>query len=100
MPRQPWFWVMAVLLWSASSAGAESQRPTRRDLRFSPGTQRVINMPREVLGFAVRDEGMIEVRPIGNNQLVIVAMNPGDTQLVLFGRMGRRRAAGQRAAPA
>jgi Flp pilus assembly secretin CpaC len=88
MSRQPWYWVMAVLLWSASDAAAQPRLPKKWNTSLSPGTQKVVTFPREVVGFGVRDEGVIEVRPIGNNQLWIIATNPADTQLVLFGRMG------------
>jgi hypothetical protein len=40
-----WFWVMAVLLWGTSSARAAPHLPKKWDMRFSPGTQKVVTIP-------------------------------------------------------
>ena len=88
MMRAPGGWVVAVWLWAGTAPGAEPSDERPRVV-MSTNTQRVLSFPPEVRGFSVRDEGVLEVRFIGNRQLLLLGgPNEGLTELILHGPTG------------
>jgi hypothetical protein len=87
MWSKPRSWVMAVLLWGATSASAETPHEERPELTFWVGTLKTLPLPPAVRGFAVRDEGMVEAK-VADGQLQLIGLEQGLTELVLFGPNG------------
>lgn len=87
MRRLSRFWVMAVLLWGATSASAATPLEEPPQITFSVGTLKTLPLPPEVRGFTIRDEDMVEAK-IQDGQLLLAGLEQGVTELVLFGPYG------------
>jgi hypothetical protein len=88
MLKAPWYWMLAVLLGWATPASALPPAQEPSSVSLGVGTQKVLGIAHELRGFEVRDRGRVEVRSIGNRQLLLTGAQEGLTELVIYGRHG------------
>lgn len=80
--------LLALLLGVGAPAWAQDAIPERYQ-RILPGTMKLIIMPQEVRGYAVRDPGMVELRPGPvRNTVYVISLERGITELLVFGEHG------------
>lgn len=83
-----WMVMLALLLGGGAPARAQSSIPEQYH-RMHPGTMRMIVLPPEARGYAVRDEDMVEIRQgPARNTLWMIALRRGITEVFLFGAQG------------
>ncbi|HEX8821583.1 MAG TPA: pilus assembly protein N-terminal domain-containing protein [Archangium sp.] len=79
-------WILVVGMLLGTSLPVSAAEAEQRKL--SLGSQRVLTLPPEVRGYSVRDEGMLELRLIGRQHLLVIGLRRGRTELLLFGPQG------------
>lgn len=88
LPSAFWMAVLALLLGGGAPAWAQSSIPEQYH-RMHPGTMRMIVLPPDARGYAVRDEDMVEIRQgPARNTLWMIALQRGVTEVFLFGPQG------------
>lgn len=86
--RASWMGLLALLLGGGAPASAQPSVPEQYQ-RIHPGNQRLIVIPKDVRGYAVRDEDMVQIRqgPM-RNTLLVISLRRGITEVLLFGAQG------------
>jgi Flp pilus assembly secretin CpaC len=84
-----WVIVLLGILLPVVASGAEEEVPMAEEvpIHLAVGSQKVILLPPEVRGFSVRDEGTLELRPVGR-YLLLIGLESGRTEFLLFGPQG------------
>ncbi len=83
MKVEHWILLVGLLVGASPPAGAEPG-----EVKFSLGSQRVLTLPPEARGFSIGDERILESRLVGRQQLLLVGLRRGRTELLFFGPHG------------